>query len=52
MIKEIIKQHQKGQKHFGKTNWIKVSNNHIPPLIDNENPELIGKRTFKKAPKT
>ncbi len=31
--------HQKGQKHSGKTNWSKVVNTHAPSA-DEENPEL------------
>jgi len=47
MEKKIIKQHVKGQKHLGKTNWKKVISDANNPVIDNENPELIGKKRFQ-----
>ena len=33
--------HTKGQKHPSKTKWEKVINKSTPPVIDEENPELV-----------
>lgn len=52
MEKKIIKQHQKGQKHIGKTDWSKVIKNHNQSILDEENPELATKKQFKKAIKS
>ena len=49
MEKKIIKQHQKGQKHAGKTDWSKVIRNQDQTVEDSENPELVGKKIFQKA---
>ncbi len=51
MEKKVIKQHQKGQKHTGKTDWTKVLDSQNKAVTDNENPELVGKRQFKKVTK-
>jgi len=52
MEKKVIKHHIKGQKHPGKTNWAKVVSESNRAPADEENPELVGKRTFKKVPKS
>jgi hypothetical protein len=49
MEKKVVKQHVKGQRHPGKTNWKKVISSANHPKIDDENPELVGKKQFKKA---
>ncbi len=51
MENKILKQHLEGQKHPGKTDWRKVASSAIEPIIDNENPELVGKKKFVKATK-
>lgn len=45
-------EHNKGQKHPGKSNWSKVISN-SKPVVDDENPELANdpKIRFKKAEK-
>ena len=51
MENKVFKLHVKGQKHIGKTNWNKVSANVNKPIIDEENPELVGKKQFRKVKK-
>lgn len=41
-----VKFRTKGQKSFGKTNWVKVKTS--SPKIDDENPELVKKVKFAK----
>lgn len=41
-----IKFRTKGQKSFGKTNWVKAATS--PPKIDDENPELVSRKKFVK----
>lgn len=41
-----IKFRLKGQKSFGKTNWVKAAKS--SPKIDDENPELVNKLRFVK----
>ena len=40
MAKNTTVIHKKGQKHPSKTKWEKVINKTLPPIIDDENPEL------------
>jgi len=50
MSKDTTVTHTKGQKHPSKTKWEKVINKGTPPIIDEENPELVKnpKIIFKK----
>jgi len=41
MSKDTTVTHTKGQKHPSKTKWEKVINKSAPPVIDEENPELV-----------
>jgi len=41
MVDKTTIAHSKGQKHPAKTKWEKVINKSKPPLIDEENPELV-----------
>ena len=41
MSKDTIITHTKGQKHPSKSKWEKVINKATPPIIDEENPELV-----------
>jgi hypothetical protein len=52
MEKKVLKIHVKGQKHIGKTDWRKVASSKDKPIIDSENPELVGSKQFKKVPKS
>ncbi|MCL7423028.1 MAG: hypothetical protein M8364_19225 [Methylobacter sp.] len=52
MERKVVKQHRKGLKHPGKTDWNKVLLLSGNPKIDEENPELVSKRQFKKASKS
>lgn len=52
MEKKIIKNHTKGSKSIGRTNWSKVLMDANSPKIDEENPELVGKKQFKKGQKS
>ena len=53
MEKKIIKQHQKGQKHAGKTDWSRVILNQGKKSVDDEeNPELVAKKIFQRANKS
>lgn len=49
MEKKVVKNHVKGQKHPGKTDWSKVMSSTNTPVIDSDSPELVGKKQFKKA---
>jgi len=40
MAKNTTVIHTKGQKHPSNTKWEKVINKTLPPIIDEENPEL------------
>ncbi|WP_158224755.1 hypothetical protein [Agaribacterium haliotis] len=51
MEKKVLKHHVKGQKHVGKTDWRKVASTKDKPVVDEENPELIGSKQFKKVSK-
>lgn len=46
MSKITTVSHSKGQKHSGKSNWIKVISKN-PPVIDEENPELAKNPNIK-----
>tara|TARA_B110000211_G_scaffold137204_1_gene156969 strand:- start:136 stop:294 length:159 start_codon:yes stop_codon:yes gene_type:complete len=52
MENKVIKNHIKGNKSIGKTNWSKVIIDSGRPKIDEENPELVGKKHFKKVEKS
>jgi len=52
MENKVLKQHRKGQKHTGNTNWNKVSDNSNKPITDEENPDLVGKKPFRKVRKS
>jgi len=52
MEKKVLKNHAKGQKNTGKTNWSKVMVESNRPKIDEENPDLVGKKQFKKVEKS
>ena len=52
MEKKIIKNHVKGNKSIGRTNWSKVLVESNRPKIDEENPDLVGKKQFKKVEKS
>jgi hypothetical protein len=51
MEKKVLKNYVKGQKSFGQTNWSKVLVESDHPKIDEENPDLVGKKQFKKIKK-
>ncbi|WP_282130975.1 MULTISPECIES: hypothetical protein [Pseudoalteromonas] len=49
MENKITKNYIKGNKSTGKTNWSTVVVSSNEPKIDEENPELVGKKQFKKV---
>ena len=51
MKEKIIINHQKGHRYAGKTNWSEVVEPPEEPIIDDENPELAYKNTFRKVEK-
>ncbi|MCF6236205.1 MAG: hypothetical protein L3J70_07510 [Gammaproteobacteria bacterium] len=52
MKNEVIKNHIKGHKHIGKTNWSKIIERSAEVVVDKENPELVFKKIFNKPNKT
>jgi len=52
MERKVVKQHRKGVTLPGKTNWNKVVSRNNGPVIDQDNPELVNKRQFRKASKS
>ncbi len=48
MEKKVVVQHKKGQKHVGKTDWSKIIHDQDKFIEDSDNPELVGKKQFKK----
>ncbi|MCS6180045.1 hypothetical protein [Shewanella baltica] len=51
MENKVLKNHIKGKRSVGKTDWSKILVESNRPKIDDENPELVGKRQFKKVEK-
>ncbi len=51
MENKITKNHKKGLIYSGKTNWSKLAKGSVSPIIDEENPELAFKKTFRKPKK-
>jgi len=49
MTSNVLKAHTKGQKRIGKTNWAQLLIDAHKPKIDEENPELVGLKQFKKT---
>lgn len=49
MENKITKNYIKGNKSTGKNNWSNVVVSSNKPKIDEENPELVGKKQFKKV---
>jgi len=49
MDNKLVKVGVKGKKHMGKTNWAKLITDTQVPIIDDENPELVGIKQFKKV---
>lgn len=48
MDKKVIKSHSKGQKHPGKTDWKRVIDAEGEREVDEENPDLVGRKRFVK----
>ncbi len=52
MENKVLIKHIKGHKPVGKTNWSKVMIEANRPKIDEDNPDLVGKKQFRKVGKS